>query len=223
MKAGAVATLRWEVNGAVKVSIDPDAGVVEPSGTLNVQPRATTVYKLEATGPGGQKTTGETSVTVADGASAATLYSEAVAERRAGRPARALALFRQAAEMGDTRAMLELGNMSADGEGGEKNYAEATRWFRMAADRGSSASMLLLGGMYYLGKGVPQDFTSAAYWFGKAADSGEPDAKYDLGMMYERGLGVARDMDKAKQLYQGAAKLGNEEARKRVADLGGNR
>lgn len=222
VKAGALVTLRWEVKGAVKVIIDPDAGVVESSGTVKVKPRATTVYKLEATGPGGQMTMQEARVTVADGVSATTLYAEAVAERRAGHPERAFPLFRQAAEMGDTRAMLELGNLSADGEGVERNYAEATRWFHMAAERGSSTSMLLLGGMYYLGNGVPQDFASAAHWFERAADSGEPDAKYDLGMMYERGLGVAKDLDKAKQLYQDAAKLGNEEARKRLADLGVN-
>jgi hypothetical protein len=219
VKAGAATTLQWEVRGAVKVIIDPELGVVESTGTVKVKPRATTVYKLEAMGPGGQPVTQETRVAVADGVSAATLYAEAVAERRAGRPERAFPLFRQAAESGDARAMLELGNMSADGEGVEKNYPEATRWFRMAAERGSSTSMLLLGGMYYLGNGVPQDFASAAHWFERAADSGEPDAKYDLGMMYERGLGVAKDLDKAKQLYRDAAKLGNEEARKRLADL----
>jgi TPR repeat protein len=188
---------------------------------VKVQPRTTTVYKLEATGPGGQTTTQDARVTVA-GVSAASLYIEAVAERRAGRPENAASLFRQAADMGDTRAMLDLGNMSEDGK--EKNYDEAIRWFRMAADRGSSEGMRDLGGLYYLGMGklAPPDFSRAAFWFEKAANSGEPDAKYDLGRMYEDGLGVAKDLDKARQLYQDAAKLGNDEARKRLAELSAN-
>jgi hypothetical protein len=224
IKPGAVATLRWEVKGAVKVAIQPDVGVVQPSDTLQVKPRATVVYKLEATGPGGQTATQQARVAVEDVVPTATAYAEAVAQRRAGHPAKAYPLFRQAADMGDTRAMLDLGNMSADGEGVEKNYAEALRWFRMAADRGSSEGMRDLGGIFYLGFGrnVPPDYSSAAYWFQKAADSGEADAMYDLGTMYQAGLGVDKSLDRAKQLYQDAARLGNEEARKRLADLAGH-
>jgi serine/threonine-protein kinase len=214
LPAGATATLEWEVKGAVKVIIDPEVGEVKPNDTAKVKPRATTVYKLTAIGLGGQITQ-QALVTVTPGPSPETLYTQAMTERKAGRRDKAAALFRQAADLGEARAMLELGKMSAE-EGPGQDYGEATRWFRAAAEKGNSQSMLLLGTMYYLAKGVTQDYAAAANWFQKASDAGERDAKYDLGTMYESGLGVPKDAGKAKQLYQDAAKLGNDAAKKRL-------
>jgi hypothetical protein len=166
-----------------------------------------------ATNPGGRAPEPQPRV------SAATIYNQGVAELKAGHPDKALPLFRQAADLGDTHAMLELGNMFEYGEGVEKNYAEAKRWLSLAADRGSPEGMRDLGGLYFqgMGRSVPPDYAAAVLWFERAANNGEPDAKYDLGTMYELGLGVAKEPDKATQLYRDAAKLGNEEAKKRLA------
>jgi TPR repeat protein len=211
-------TLRWNVSGAERVAIDPGIGAVAASDEVKVKPTATTIYSLTATGPGGT-TTKQVQVTVDTGVPSAAIYAQALIEKRAGHLERAVALFRQAANLGETRAMIELGNMSADGEGTPKNYTQAVHWYRLAADRGNSTGMVLLGGMYYLGKGVSADFTSSAYWFGKASDAGDPGGKYDLGMLYENGSGVTRDPGKAIQLYRDAAKLGNAEAKKRIVEL----
>jgi TPR repeat protein len=185
--------------------------------------RATTIFRLTATGPGGGTTTKQVQVTVDDGISVAAIYAEALTEKRARRSENAVALFRQAADLGEARAMLELGNMFFDGEGVPKDYSAGMHWFRLAAERGNSAGMLLLGGMYYLGQGVPADYARAAYWFEKASVAGDPDGMYDLGGLYENGLGVTRDLSKAIQLYQDAARLGNDEARKRLQQLPTNR
>jgi hypothetical protein len=45
---GESAILNWHVSGVSNVTIEPDIGVVEPTGTLNVSPTGTTTYKLTA-------------------------------------------------------------------------------------------------------------------------------------------------------------------------------
>lgn len=46
--SGESAILNWHVSGVSNVTIEPDIGVVEPTGTLNVSPTDTTTYKLTA-------------------------------------------------------------------------------------------------------------------------------------------------------------------------------
>ncbi len=45
---GESAILNWHVSGVSNVTIEPDIGVVEPTGTLSVSPTGTTTYKLTA-------------------------------------------------------------------------------------------------------------------------------------------------------------------------------
>jgi hypothetical protein len=46
--AGGETMLRWEVLNAEAVSIDPDIGVVEPAGSITIQPDETTSYVISA-------------------------------------------------------------------------------------------------------------------------------------------------------------------------------
>jgi hypothetical protein len=57
---GAHATLAWLVSDAAAVSIDPEIGGVDNSGSRQVSPAINTVYQLVATGPGGTVTTSAT-------------------------------------------------------------------------------------------------------------------------------------------------------------------
>jgi serine/threonine protein kinase len=220
IKAGSTATLHWRVTGAAKVTIDPAIGAVEASGTITVSPKATTLYRLTASGPEGEIRTGMVEVTVDDGSKVSTIFAKAVGERQAGHPETAFLLFHQAADLGDARSMLELGNMLMDGEGVGRSYDEAARWYRKAADRGSLNAMLAMGGLYYMGQGVPMDFTAAAQWFTWASDRGDASAKFDLCQIYEEGgHGLPKDLDRARRFCQDAAALGNEEARKHLPQL----
>jgi len=128
------------------------------------------------------------------------------------------ALLRQAAELGEPRAMVDLGEIyREDREGGANHEREAMQWFRKAADAGSTAGMLHLGAMYQLSN--PEDDTRAVFWYQKAATGGNPDAMFNLGSMYEHGRGVDPDLKKAKNLYTQAAALGNTEAKAALANL----
>jgi serine/threonine protein kinase len=147
------------------------------------------------------------------------LYSGAGEKLRAGKPKEAVKLFLQAADLGEPRAMQDLGEILLEGTVVDKNEEEAARWFRKAADKGNTSSMLFLGGMYRLGNGVEQSDQDAANWFRKAADAGNAAAMYNLGTLYEEGSGVPRDLRRAKKLYQDAATLGDQEAQKRLDQL----
>jgi len=48
IRPGESAVLNWHVSGVSNITIEPDVGTVEPAGTLNVSPSATTSYKLIA-------------------------------------------------------------------------------------------------------------------------------------------------------------------------------
>ena len=50
--------------------------------------------------------------------------------------AAALQLCRPLAEQGDVRAQTSLGGMYYNGQGVQRDYAEATKWVRKAAERG---------------------------------------------------------------------------------------
>jgi len=182
--------------------------VTEPQGTPPLVPAPSTAAPPAAA-----------PVRVDKQAQASKLYSAAVEQRNAGRSAEAMALLRKAADLGDSRAMQELGEMFMEGAVVEKNDEEAARWFRKGADKGNTAAMLYLGGMFRLGNGVEQSDTDAANWFRKAADAGNSAAMYNLGTLYEDGTGVPRDVNAAKQLYEKAAKLGDQEAQKRLKEM----
>ena len=53
IERGQSATLRWSVNDATEVRIEPGLGVVQSSGSRTVFPSSTTRYTLTAKGPGG--------------------------------------------------------------------------------------------------------------------------------------------------------------------------
>jgi len=87
-------------------------------------------------------------------------------------PAKGMALLRDAANRGETRAMFDIGVALANGEHVLTNYEEAMKWFRRAADQGDRNAMFFVGRMYEEGDGVEQDLDEARRWIGKAAAKG---------------------------------------------------
>jgi hypothetical protein len=53
---GDASILSWEVSGGSNITIEPGIGVVSSNGSLSVSPSQTTIYKLTASGKGGEKT-----------------------------------------------------------------------------------------------------------------------------------------------------------------------
>ncbi len=94
--------------------------------------------------------------------------------------------YREQANNGDPRAMLELGVLYAYGQGFPKDYAEALRWYRLAADNGQVRAMHNIGYMYDEGLGVQQSYPEARKWYQMAAEKGEIYSMCNLGHLYER-------------------------------------
>jgi serine/threonine protein kinase len=224
IKTGSPAMLIWDVGGADKVTIDHGIGKVAPKGMFAVVPAVSTTYALSASGSTG--TTHSTASVdvhpdpdfIPPSARAKQLFTDGLAKRHDRQLEAAASLFSQAAELGDTSAMLELGESYSSGEGVPQDENKALSWFRRAADAGNPSAMVSLGGMYSLGidGGDPND-QEAARWFQKAADHDNSAALYDLGTMYEAGRGVAKNMEKAKDLFERSASLGNTEAQRHLS------
>ena len=116
------------------------------------------------------------------------------------------------AEKGDAVAQCNLGVMYAEGEGVEKDYAEAVKWLRKAADQGDAGAQFNLGAMYVKGNGVDKDYAEAARWYRKAADQDNAQAQFNLGLTYANGNGVEKDYVEAMKWYRKAADQGNAKA-----------
>jgi hypothetical protein len=226
IKNGTPATLIWEVTGVDSVTIDHGVGKQKAKGMFAVVPAVSTTYSLTAAGATG-KAHRSASVevepdpdSVPRSVKAQQLFDEGRAKHQEGHLEDAASLFDQAAQLGNTTAMVDLGECYSSGDGVPQDENKALEWFKRAAEAGNTAGMVSLGGMYLLGvAGSDPDYVEAARWFTKAADRDNPAALYNLAGMYERGHGVAKSLLKAQELYEKSAKLGNGEAQKSLKRL----
>jgi len=108
----------------------------------------------------------------------------------------------------DSKAMLALSTMYANGDGVDKNLEKSIFWLKRSADLNNMIACYRLG-EYYASK---ENFKDAFKWFEKAALDGNSKAQYNLGYFYTGGLGVDRDLKKSLQWYEKAATAGNIDA-----------
>ncbi len=120
-----------------------------------------------------------------------------------------------AAERGDRFAQREVANAYLDGEGTQRNTAEAAYWFRIGIAPWQLARMYYgLSRTYARGHLAPVNQGKAGYYLDKSLSdlrelAKEPngEAAYYLGMAYEYGDGVHRDRTKAVGYLCRAASL----------------
>ena len=93
--------------------------------------------------------------------------------------------YQKAADNGDVDAMVNLGDLYANGQG-MADYAMAGEWYQKAADNGDANGMWGLGWLYEHGQGVAQDYAKAREWYQKAADKGNLGAKARLKQLPNR-------------------------------------
>ena len=135
-------------------------------------------------------------------------------------PAKALQLYRGAAEHGYAEAQNLLGILYATGTGGvTEDDKQAVDWYQKAADQGFAKAEKNLGDMYFFGRGVDRDYKQALTWYGKASDQNFADAQFRLGFMYEKGLGVDQNNQNAIDQYTKAVRNGSVEAQRALDRL----
>lgn len=111
---------------------------------------------------------------------------------------RALELFLNASDMGDSSGMRNAGYCYALGIGCEKDKSEAVRWYRMSAERGNAKAQCNLGVMYAYGNGVDKDEATAAHWYLKSSENGYSRGQTNLGVLLLEGRGVEIDKSGAE-------------------------
>jgi uncharacterized protein len=85
-------------------------------------------------------------------------------------PAKALQLYRSAAEHGYAEAQNLMGILYATGTGGvAQDDKQAVDWYQKAADQNFAKAEKNLGDMYFFGHGVERDYKQAMTWYGKAS------------------------------------------------------
>ncbi len=99
------------------------------------------------------------------------------------------------ADSPDPTDQCQLGIMYYNGEGIEKNYAEAVRYYRLAADQGNANGQNGLGNCYYNGEGVEKNYAEAARQFSRVRVGSRffSRARYNMGL----ALAQANDLEKA--------------------------
>ena len=128
-------------------------------------------------------------------------------------------MYRRAAEMGDPRAMYNLGK-GYEGFIRELKTSKAVESFKAvelfhkAAEAGNADAMNSLGVCYEYGKGgLTEDEAKAVEWYQKAAEAGNEVAMCNLGYAYEYGKGgLTKDETKAVEWYRKAAEAGEATA-----------
>jgi len=122
--------------------------------------------------------------------------------------ARAMALMRQAADMGDVGAQYNLGRSYALGEWVTQSYVEAANWLTKAARQGLPAAQSYLGFLHGNGLLGAPDHQQAFVWYSLAARRLPEGADRDKA---ERERNLARAQLSAEQIA---------EAEKQVAAFG---
>lgn len=115
-------------------------------------------------------------------------------------------LFRKAADMGHTTAMLWMYICLKDTESG---YTEAMKYLRLAAENNNESAMGALGECYERGEcGLQPDVEQSLYWYRLAGEHNDRFALRKLGIIYHEGyLNVAVDKESASNYLKRAADL----------------
>ena len=134
----------------------------------------------------------------------------------------AMKVYRQAAEEGNEKAALKVGNAHYSGKLAEKSYPEAMKWFKKAAEKGNYLAQYNLGVMFEEGLGTKKDPVKAFQTYSKSADQGYYMAQAALGRMYVGGIGTPQDYGRALRWYKLAADQGDVDSQMKLAELFSN-
>ena len=116
----------------------------------------------------------------------------------------AISAYRKAADKGSTAAMVELGELFANGSGVAKDQAQARKLFERAAAAGNPHGATNLAALSGSG-GTPSDPAEARALLAKAAETNSAEAQFQLGLMNANGVGGPKDDVAARALFEKAA------------------
>ncbi|MBR1120850.1 SEL1-like repeat protein [Bradyrhizobium lablabi] len=134
----------------------------------------------------------------------------------------ALASYKKAFELGNTRALYALGSMYDNGEGVERDPARARFYYEIAAEMKFAPAIVSLGLQQERGLGGDRNPAKAYALYQRAADLGDAKAINKLGELTEKGLGVEANVKQARALYEKSAAMGDPDAMVNLARCSAN-
>jgi len=126
-----------------------------------------------------------------------------------GKYPEALKKYKQAADLGNLTAYLNLAQMYFYGVGTEKNWESAFRYAQKPANAGSAEAQFIMGQYYSEGESDKQDFNKAFYWYKKSAEGGCYESACYLGVLYYTGKGTSQDTEEGIKWLKIAAENEN--------------
>jgi len=114
-------------------------------------------------------------------------YRKARSAYEAGEYTKALQIFEQLSQAGDSQAQYDLSLMYLQGIGANKNLEKGWTWMNRAADGGNVQAMLELAVRYQKSASLENAEQMAFLWFQKAAMAGSAAGQYNLAHLYEDG------------------------------------
>lgn len=122
------------------------------------------------------------------------------------------------ASSGDADAQYDIATMYLQGQGTERDTAEARQWLSRLAGRKHEKAITRLGILSYKGEGGPVDYAAAFALFEQVKNDSVL-AQYYLGEMYANGRGVTKNYHTAISLYEKAAQGGFHRARGKIINM----
>ena len=125
----------------------------------------------------------------------------------------AFALFKKAAEAGNSEAALRISELLLAGYGIPKDTIGAFEWAVKSADLGNAEAQMLAASKYEEGRGTTKSLSKALSLYEKALAQGSLAARMKVAGLLDRGEpGVQQNRARALPLFQEAAKDGVAEA-----------
>ena len=121
-------------------------------------------------------------------------YRKARSAYEAGEYAKALLIFEQLSNAGDSQAQYDLSQMYLQGIGTNKNIEKGWVWMNRAANGGNVQAMLELAVRYQKSPALENSEQMAFMWFQKAAIAGSAAGQYNLAHLYEDGNQTPADL-----------------------------
>ena len=125
----------------------------------------------------------------------------------AGRQTEAVALYRKAADAGDSRAMVSLATLMENGDHAPRDLSAAYALYEKAAARDNPDASINLGVALFNGVGVRKDVPRALELFRHASQLGSARATFNLAKLVSDGVGGAKPSE-SLDLFKKAADLG---------------
>ena len=113
------------------------------------------------------------------------------------------------AQFGDAQAQLQVGDAYYNGEGVEKDLAQAAYWYEKAAQQGLAEAQHKWAWALCYGEGTTKNSEEAVQWWERAAEQDWAKAMNALGKCYAKGEGVDQS-DVSAYSYFARAALRND-------------